>query len=397
VSAGRGAGASGHPRADPVALTQALVRIDSRNPSLVPGAPGELAVARHLARVINEWGFSAELTDAAPGRPNLVARFGVPATPALIFAGHLDTVGIEGMTHAPLDAEIHDGRVYGRGAVDMKGGVAAMCVAAARAADIVGSSASRQIIVALAADEEYASVGMRALVAAGLAADGAIITEPTRLAICPAHRGFVWVEIEFAGRAAHGSRYDIGVDAIRHAALVLAELDELDHSHLPLRLHPLLGRGSLHASHIEGGIGLTTYPDRCLVKIERRTLPGESAQTVMAEVEAACDRVRARRPELRAQVRLIESQWPSDVSVHAPVVAMLQNALVAEGERPSIEGMSAWTDAAVLNGAGIPAICFGPGDIGLAHAAEEFVPIDEIERATAVLTRLARDWLSEKT
>ncbi len=397
MSAATGAGVVGVPRADPVALTRALVRIDSRNPNLVPGAPGELPIAQYLAGVISDWGLAAELTEPAPGRPNLLARFGPPNTPALIFAGHLDTVGVEGMTHAPFDADIRDGRIYGRGSVDMKSGVAAMCAAAAHAADSVGGNAARQIIIALAADEEYASVGMRALVTGGLVADAAILTEPTRLAISPAHRGFVWVEVELTGRAAHGSRYDIGVDAIRHAGLVLAELDELDATELRRKTHPLLGRGSLHASSIEGGIGLSTYPDRCLVRIERRTLPGESADTAITEVLTACDRVRARRPELRAQVRLMESQSPSDVSVDAPVVAMLLSALVAEGENPSIEGMAAWTDAAVLNGAGIPAICFGPGDLGLAHAAEEFVPIDEIERATAVLTRLARIWLSEKT
>ena len=397
MAAAPGIRAAGLSRADPIALTQALVRIDSRNPSLVPGSPGEFAVAQHLARVIESWGFPVELTDAAPGRTSLVARFGPPNTSALIFAGHLDTVGFDGMTHAPLDADIRDARIFGRGSADMKSGAAAMCVAAARAAEATGASATRQIAVVLAADEEYASIGMRALVANGLAADGAIITEPTKLAIMPAHRGFVWVEMEFTGRAAHGSRYDIGIDAIRHAGLVLAELDELDATDLPRKTHPLLGRGSLHASRIDGGIGLTTYPDRCILKIERRTLPGEGAESTLAEVRAACDRVSARRPSLRVQVRLIESQLPSDVSVDAPVVTMLRKAAVAAGEDPSIEGMSAWTDAAVLNSAGIPAICFGPGDIGLAHAAEEFVPIDEIERATAVLTRLAQDWMSEKT
>jgi acetylornithine deacetylase len=314
-----------------------------------------------------------------------------------MFAGHLDTVGIEGMTHPPFDAEIRDNRIYGRGSTDMKAGIASMCSAAALAADIVGSSASRQILIAAVSDEEYASLGMRALLAGGITADAAILTEPTRLAICPAHRGFIWIEIEFTGRAAHGSRYDIGVDAIRHAALVLAEMDKLENDVLPKKTHRLLGRGSLHASSIEGGSGLSTYPDRCVVIIERRTLPGETEETALNEVREACDRVRAIRPTLSAQIRLIESQLPSDVSVGAPVVSMLRNAMLAEGHDVSVEGMSAWTDAAILNGAGIPAICFGPGDISLAHAAEEFVSIAEIERATAILTRVARDWLSEKT
>ncbi len=392
-----GAGVVGVPRADAVALTRALTRIDSRNPTLVAGAPGELPIARYLADVLGEWGFATELTEAASGRPNLVARAGPPGTPALMFAGHLDTVGVDGMTHSPFDADISDGRIYGRGSADMKSGIAAMCSAASLAIDSAGKNLSRQIVIAAVADEEYASIGMRALVAGGVTAEAAILTEPTRLAICPAHRGFVWAELEFTGRAAHGSRYDIGVDAIRHAALVLAELDNLDATILPRTTHRLLGRGSLHASRIEGGSGLSTYPDRCLLVVERRTLPGETAEDAMRELRDACDRVRARRPELNAQIRLIEAQSPSDVSVDAPVVEMLRRAIVAEGAEPSIEGMSAWTDAAVLNGAGIPAICFGPGDIGLAHAAEEFVPIEEIERAAAVLTRLARDWLSEKT
>jgi len=385
------------PRADAVALTRALTRIDSRNPTLVPGGPGEAPVAAFLSEVLTDWGFEVELSRDVPGRPNLIARIGTKSSPALMFAGHLDTVGVEGMVHPPFDAEIRDNRIYGRGATDMKSGIAAMCSAAALSADMLSSSTARQIIIAAVSDEEYASLGMRALVASGVKADAAILTEPTRLAICPAHRGFIWIEIEFTGRAAHGSRYDIGVDAIRHAGLVLAELDRLENDVLPQKTHRLLGRGSLHASSIEGGSGLSTYPDRCVLIIERRTLPGDTEETAMNEVREACDRVRATRPSLSAQIRLIESQLPSDVSADAPVVGMLRSAMVAEGLDVSVEGMSAWTDAAILNGAGIPAICFGPGDISLAHAAEEFVSIAEIEQATAILTRLARDWLSEKT
>ncbi len=386
---------SGIEPGDAVALTRALIRIDSRNPTLTPGAPGEEPIARFLADVLRSWGFEVDVADAAPGRPNVTARLGRANSPALLFAGHLDTVGVEGMTHAALDANVTEGRIYGRGSADMKAGVASMCAAACAAMRSVDGKASRQVVIAAVADEEYESLGMRALVASGLEAELAILTEPTRLSICPAHRGFVWTEITFTGRAAHGSRYDIGVDAIRHAGLVLAEMDELDARILPTHTHPLLGRASLHASLIEGGIGMSTYPDRCTLSIERRTLPGEKVDDAVREVQDACDRVKTRRPHLSASVRLVAAQAPSDVSSDAPVVRRLGRALRDAGLEESIEGLSAWTDAAILNDAGIPAICFGPGDIALAHAAEEYVPLQDIDRATEVLTRVARDWLLE--
>ncbi|MEO6525655.1 MAG: ArgE/DapE family deacylase [Gemmatimonadaceae bacterium] len=379
---------------DARALAAALVRIDSRNPSLSPGAPGESACVSLLRHALDAWGFRTEVHDAAPGRPNLVARIGGAVGSAashgtLMFSGHLDVVGTEGMSHAPFAAIEADGRLYGRGATDMKGGIAAMCAAAWRAArhELRG-----EIIVAATADEEYESIGTRVLLERGVRADAAIVGEPTCLEIMPAHRGFVWVEIEVSGRAAHGSRWDLGVDAIRHAGLLLAELDRVDEEELPRTQHPLLGRGSLHASLIEGGIGMSTYPDRCVVRLERRTLPGESGADVVAEVERACGAVRARRASFAAAVRLLTTQGASDVAQDALVVRELGGALRACGEAVRVSGMSAWTDAALLNAAGIPAVCFGPGDISLAHAAEEYIPLDEIDRATAVLAALAQRW-----
>ena len=356
----------------------------------------ERKVALALGRVLEEWGFSVELRDSGSDRPNLVARIGRADAPAIMFAGHLDTVGVEGMTHDPFSGDIKGGRLYGRGSCDMKSGLAAMCVAALSASRQAGNATARQIVIAAVTDEEYESLGMRALLDSGVRAEYAILTEPTRLAICPAHRGFVWSEIEFTGRAAHGSRWDIGVDAIRHAGLVLAEIDELDAGALKKRKHPLLGRGSIHASTIVGGIGMSTYPDKCILRIERRTIPGESADHSLDELRAICERVRARRPELDATIRLIAAQEPSDVDVGSPVVRTLAKALEAEQLDAPIEGLSAWTDAALLNAAGIPAVCFGPGDIALAHAAEEFVPVDEIGKAARVLTRVATDWMMEK-
>jgi acetylornithine deacetylase len=375
---------------DARALTRALVEIDSRNPSLVAGGPGEQACAAMLRGVLDAWGFGTELQEAAPGRANLVARIGeARGGRTLMFNGHLDVVGVEGMIHPPFSAAERDGRLYARGSADMKGGVAAMCAAAHRAAT---DGLAGEIIVAAVIDEEYESLGTRALLAQGVRADACIVTEPTRLAIMPAHRGFVWLDVEVTGRAAHGSRWDIGVDAIRHAGLLLAELDRIDSDILPQREHPLLGRASLHASLIQGGLGYSTYPDRCVIGLERRTIPGETVADVVAELERACDAVRARRESFVAEVRPGGAQGPSDVSVDAPIVRALDDALRAAGEPVRIEGMSAWTDAALLNDAGIPAVCFGPGDISLAHAAEEYIPLDEIDRARDVLSALARSW-----
>ncbi len=380
------------PRGDAVALARALIQIDSRNPTLAPDSPGEGDCARALASVLDDWGFSIELTETVPGRPNVVARLGPSDSPVLMLNGHLDVVGVEGMIHEPFAAEIRANRIYGRGSADMKGGLAAMCAAAVTGA---GPKARRQIMVAAVVDEEYESLGMRALLASGVRAQAAIITEPTNLSICPAHRGFAWLDVSLRGRAAHGSRYDIGVDAITHAGLLLADLEQLERTRESGARHPLLGRGSLHASKIRGGVGMSTYPEACELAIERRTLPGESAERAMREITDACDRVKAAHPGFDARVTLSTAQLPSDVPADAPIVKRLQGALKRENLAVKIEGLSAWTDAALLNEAGIPAICFGPGDIALAHAAEEFVPVEEIGLATRVLTRVVREWCEE--
>jgi acetylornithine deacetylase len=297
------------------------------------------------------------------------------------------------MIHEPFSGDVRGGRIYGRGSADMKGGLAAMCAAAVAGAS---RASERQILVTAVVDEEYESLGMRALLAAGVRAEDAIITEPTRLAICPAHRGFVWLDVELRGRAAHGSRYDVGIDAITHAGLLLTELDRLEQTREAGPTHPLLGRGSLHASKIEGGVGFSTYPELCNLAIERRTIPGESVEKAMREITDACARVKEARPEFDARVTLSTAQLPSDVPVGAPIVTRLAGAVEREGIPVRIEGLSAWTDAALLNEAGIPAVCFGPGDIALAHSAEEFVPVDDIERATRVLARVVREWCGEK-
>ena len=379
---------------DAVGLARELVRVDSRNPSLVPGARGEAGVAAVLAAILEAWGFAVELRDAAPGRPNVVARVGGGAGGrSLMLNGHLDTVGTEGMTHEPFDPLVRDDRLHGRGACDMKGGVAAMCAAAARAAR---NGLAGEVIVAAVIDEELESLGTRALLEHGVRADAAIVTEPTRLSIMPAHRGFVWMELRITGRAAHGSRYDIGVDAIRHAGLVLAELDRMDTDVLPGRTHPLLGRGSLHASTIKGGTAWSIYPDACTVTVERRTLPGETADDAVNELHAACARVSERLARagrsLDYEILRRFSQAGSEVPADAPIVRALSGALEGTGAPVRIEGASYWTDMALLNEAGIPSICYGPGDIALAHGPEEWIPLSDIRQATDVIERLVTEW-----
>jgi acetylornithine deacetylase len=375
---------------DAVALTEALVAIDSRNPGLVAGAPGEMACARFLAGVLSGWGFAVSLDEVAPGRPNVVARIGPTGRSPLVLNGHLDVVGTDGMLHEPFTPETRDGDLYGRGSTDMKSGIAAMCVAAARAS-ARGSLAS-EIIVAAVCDEEYESIGTRALLAGGLRATGAIITEPTRLTICPAHKGFAWIEIVAHGVAAHGSRYDVGVDAVRHVGLLLAALDRFERDTLVTRTHPLLGRPSLHAATVHGGSGWSTYAERCTLHVERRTLPGETAGGVMAEIQALLDALAAEYHGFRVEASLVCAQPPLDLDVESP----LARAAIAGARRHGLEGdvagLSCWTDAALFDAAGIPALCFGPGDIARAHSAQEWVESADIERAADVLEHICAAW-----
>lgn len=376
---------------DAVALTEALVAIDSRNPSLVADAPGERACAEFLHAVLQSWGFHSVLEEVAPGRPNVVARVGPEGVSPLVFNGHLDVVGTDGMTHDPFVAVTNGDRLYARGATDMKGGVAAMCVAAARAA--ASGNLRSEVIVTAVCDEEFESIGTRALLANGLRATGAVITEPTRMAVCPTHKGFAWIELVFHGHAAHGSRYDVGVDAVRHAGLFLSALDQFEHNTLTQRRHALIGRPSVHASTIAGGSGWSTYADHCVLRVERRTIPGETGASVLAEITGLCNELARQRPSFQADVQLVCAQPPSDLRVDAPLTLAVSSAIEHITTRSAqVEGLSCWTDAALFNAAGIPALCYGPGDISRAHSAEEWVSRQEIIEAATVLERVCLNW-----
>ncbi len=377
---------------DPVALAGALVRIPSVNPLLESGGSGEEEIARQCASWLEGWGFTVSVNEVAPGRFNSVAWVGPENGPRLLLNGHLDTVGVGGMSVPPFDAHVRDGLLYGRGSCDMKGGVAALLAAGARLSqepDLGG-----RLVLALTADEEHASLGMQAVVGSGLVADAAVVCEPTELAVMPANKGFVWIELEFAGRAAHGSRPEVGIDAIRHAAQYLAGLDGYEVRLKQRPAHPLLGHGSFHAGSIVGGSAPSVYPASCNLVIERRTLPGELPEAVTSEFEAMLAGVKRAFPEMKAHLTLGLDRPGTEVRTDAPVVQGLLRASGAVGLEPRVEGMSAWVDAALLNEAGVPAVCFGPGSIAQAHSADEWISVAEIAQAAEVLHQFGREFLA---
>lgn len=374
---------------DPVALVRALVQVPSVNPVLAPGGAGEGAVAALAAGWLEAWGFRVRMVEVAPGRANVHAEHG-EGSPRLLFNGHLDTVGVDGMTVPPFGAELRDGRVYGRGSCDMKGGVAALLAAAA---DLARAGHPGTLLVVLTADEEHASLGMQAVVDGGLRADAAVVCEPTELAVMPAHKGFLWVDVTFRGRAAHGSRPEIGVDAILHAGRFLAELDRHAGELARRPPHPLLGPPSVHAGTIHGGTAPSVYPESCALVLERRTLPAETMPAALGDLRALLETVRARVPGLDARLEAGLSRPGTEVPIDSALVQGLLRASAAEGIPARVEGMTAWVDAAYLNQAGIPAVCFGPGSIAQAHTEDEWVEAEDVARCARVLARFAQDFL----
>jgi len=369
-------------------LLRDLVAIDSVNPSLVPDAAGEAAVAAAVARALRAAGLDVDVTEVAPGRPNVVGVLeGRAPGRSLMFCGHLDTVGVAGMD-APFDPIEREGRLYGRGAQDMKGGLAAMIGAAARLAG-QGLPAGR-LIVAAVVDEEHASLGAEALVTRWRA-DAAVVTEPTDLAIAVAHKGFAWMEIVVSGVAAHGSRPAEGQDAILRMGRVLARLEALDRALQRRPPHPRLGTASLHASLIEGGRELSSYPDRCTLQMERRTLPGEAADVAAAEVGAILHALREEDSSFEAVARATFGRPPYELAAGHPLPDLLAAAAHRIGRPAAVTGASFWTDAAVLGQAGIPSVLFGPGGAGL-HSTTEYVNIEDVLMCRDALAELALDF-----
>ncbi|PNY79735.1 acetylornithine deacetylase [Deinococcus koreensis] len=366
-------------------LLSALVSIDSVNPSLVPGAAGEAALAHWVAGWLRERGIEAVLDEAAPGRLSVIATVrGSGGGRSLLLCAHLDTVGTDHMPDA-LEPRIQDGRLYGRGAYDMKGGLAA-CLLALQGAQ--GAGLRGDVILAAVADEEYASLGVQSVLGR-ITADAAIVTEPTSLELCVAHKGFTWHEITTFGRAAHGSRPDLGTDAIAHMGRVLGQLEAYGHDLGSRAPHPLLGHASVHASLIQGGQELSSYPECCTLQVERRTLPGETAGEIEREWTALLSPL-ASDPAFRAEHRTTLVREPFGVPVDAPIVQTLRGqATLILNQTPTLTGMSFWMDSAFLAAAGISTVVFGPHGAG-AHSAEEWVDLESVGQCRAVLAATLR-------
>ena len=369
-------------------LLRDLVAIDSVNPSLVPGAAGEAQIAAVVADRLRQIGLDVHVSEVAPGRPNVVGVLeGRAAGRTLMFCGHVDTVGVEGMA-SPFDPEIRSGRLYGRGAQDMKGGVAAM-IDAARMAVERGFEKGRLIIAAVV-DEEFASIGADAI-ATSWSADGAVVTEPTDLQVAIGHKGFAWIDVETVGRAAHGSRPKDGRDAIMRMGRVLQRLESLDRDLQARTPHPVMGTGSLHASIVNGGRELSSYPDRCQLQMERRTIPGETGTLAEAEVVRILQELTREDPEFEATARLTFARPPYELDASHPLVECLIGAARRAGCGTGTIGMSFWTDAAVLASAGIPSVLFGPGGAGL-HSVQEYVTVSDVISCRDALALLALEW-----
>jgi acetylornithine deacetylase len=351
-------------------LAARLVAIDSVNPALVPGGAGEREIASFVADWCVAHGFEVEVL--GDERPSVVAtRRGSGGGRSLLLNGHLDTVGVAGM-ETPFEPRIEGDRLYGRGAYDMKGALAAILLAASDLAALRGD-----VIVTLVADEELASIGTEAVVDC-VRADGAIVVEPTELRVAIVHRGFVGFELETEGIAAHGSRPDLGVDAIAKMGPILVALVELDERLQAGSAHPLVGPASLHASLIEGGQELSSFPARCVLTGERRTIPGETVEQVETELRAIAG---------DATLRIIASREPLTAEPNHPFAELVRDV----ADTGDFTGALFWTDAALFAAAGIPTVLFGPAGEG-AHATVEWVSLSSLDRVREVVGRVAAEW-----
>jgi acetylornithine deacetylase len=364
-----------------------LVRINSVNPSLSPDGAGEAEIAAYVASALASLGLEAATYEPQLGRTTAVGTLrGTGGGRSLMLNAHADTVGVDAMAD-PFSAEIRDGRLYGRGAHDMKGSLAAG-IGAAKLLTDARIRLRGDFVVAAVADEEYGSLGTADLITR-VKTDAAIVTEPTNLEVCLAHKGYIWIDVETHGKAAHGSRFTEGVDAVMRMGRFLAALEGLEVTLRTGPAHALVGPPSLHAATINGGSGLSTYAAHCRLQIERRTIPGETADAAVGRIRAIADQLAAADSSFSATVRSFFVRKPFEVSPDAPIVRTLTaEAAAALGRMPAFVGDTPWMDAALLAEAGIETVVMGPIGAG-EHSAVEWVDVDSVVKMAEILARTA--------
>ena len=362
-----------------------LIRINSINPAYEQGRPEE-TIAAHIERIFKTRGIETWRQDVAPGRPNVLARLPGSGPGRVVLEAHVDTASINGMTIEPFNPAVRDGKMYGRGACDTKGGLAAM-INAVLSLHEAGQTPPCEVWLSATADEEFSFQGVLKL-CEGLKADAAIVAEPTELRAVIASKGVLRWRIRTRGKAAHSSKPHLGVNAIDHMARIVLAITA-ENQALATNTHPLLGPGTLNVGVIHGGVQVNFVPDECVIEIDRRLLPGERVVDVLAHHERMLARFRAEIPGLDA----IQEDPPllADEALETParagVAVTASKVLRGMGLDGGLVGVPYGSDASKLSRAGVPSIIFGPGSIDQAHAAVEWVECDQVVKAAEFIRK----------
>ncbi len=385
---------------DVIGLLRALVQA----PSYIGLPRQEEQAVQALAQYFDQHKIEHEVKEVREGRPNLIARVrGQQAGKCLLLCGHTDTVAPNAITTmAPFAAEIRDGRMYGRGTVDMKGAVAAMAATLVTLKEMQLLSHG-EVVLAAVIDEEMESLGAEALIHSGFKADGAIIGEPTSNRIAIGHKGLEWLEIEFLGKATHGGTPERGCNAINAAARFIRLVEEDLVPRFAARRHPIIDAPTINMGTIRGGDQPSTVAARCTLQLDRRWVPSESVESVFEELEELLAKVRASMPSLHTQIRRVPGgmatmvHGPLEIATDHPLVRAAQSAYQELYQKPAeLTAFPAWTDAALFaREAKIPSIVCGPGDLALAHSAEESIALTEVEEAVRLYALMAVNFLNE--
>ena len=378
-----------------LAFARALIAAPSENPGGTEDAAAAVATD-----ILKEIGASPETIRSEEGRPSVVGSMGAVARPWLAWNGHLDVVpagDLSNWSHGPWEGVVEDGRLIGRGAADMKGPIAA-ALAAATGIRRSGIELAGTLTFHLAADEEHMGMhGTKVLQDRGLLdQDACIVGEPSDLQIGLAERGGAWITAIAKGRAAHGSQPHLGVNAITSMARLLLRLPEA----LPDREHPLVGRPTVNAALITGGSAPNVVPDRCVVDIDRRIVPGETDRgEVLAPFERLAIDIRRERPEVEVDFELREWTDAAEAPANSSIAAVAREMVEGErGQRAADVGFTGITDARFyINDAKIPTIILGPGSLSVAHTANEWVYVEELVTAARIYARIFVGFLGAST